>query len=348
MDPAELAYRLDSRNQRYQREIEDYFRAFLVDDYPARAAALWQRDYSSPEAYEASVAPMREAWRRLLNPPDLAPSGELKETPLEWPELPSARWLSLPLGRLRAEAVLALPDGPGPFPLVIAQHGIGSSPETVFGLRDERNLYQGFGAALVRAGFAVLAPFNLAHSDRRGRMTRLAHLAGTTLFGLELVRVQRLLDVLEGRPELDLARVGMWGLSLGGLATQLWTPLEPRIRVAITAAFFNHRPNKMAISDPRYSCFLETEEEHAFLPGWLTAFADEDLLSLICPRPVQVQHGKADGIAWWPHLEESFARLREHYERLGVPERVSLDLHEGGHEVRVESGIAWLRRFLTG
>ena len=68
---------------------------------------------------------------------------------------------------------------------------------------------------------------------------------------------------------------------------------------------------------------------------------------MVCPRPLQVQHGKADGIAWWPQLEEAFARLRLHYERLGIPDRVSLDLHEGGHEVRVESGIDWLRQFLA-
>ena len=72
-------------------------------------------------------------------------------------------------------------------------------------------------------------------------------------------------------PRLDAERVGMWGVSLGGTATMFWTPLEPRIKAAVVCAWFNHRCNKMAVPDPRYSCFLETLEEHAFFRGWLTA-----------------------------------------------------------------------------
>lgn len=347
MAQPDLTQRIESRNQRYRRELEDYLRGFLVEEYAERAGARWQRDYRSTAQYEASVTPMREEWRRLLNPPDLQPTGALESTVRPLGVLPQVEWLRLPLGRIAAEAVLALPeDVSTPVPLVIAQHGIGSSPETVFGLQDDADLYHSYGVHLVRAGYAVLAPFNLAQSDPRGRITRLAHLGGTTLPGIELARVQRLLDALSTRPELDPERVGMWGLSLGGFATQLWTPLEPRIRVAIDAAFFNHRPNKMAIPDPRYSCFLDTKEEHAFLPGWLTAFADEDLLSLVCPRPFMVQHGRADGIAWWPQLEEAFARLREHYERLGIADCAALDLHDGGHEIRVQTGLDWLARHL--
>jgi hypothetical protein len=41
----------------------------------------------------------------------------------------------------------------------------------------------------------------------------------------------------------------------------------------------------MAIPDPRYRCFLETNEEHAFFRGWLTEFTDSDVVSVICPRP---------------------------------------------------------------
>ena len=81
--------------------------------------------------------------------------------------------------------------------------------------------------------------------------------------------------------------------------------------------------------------------------GWLTEFADRDLLSLVCPRPLMIQTGKADSIAWWPQVVEEFAELRSHYERLRLAERVALDLHEGGHEVRLDSGIAWLRRWLV-
>ena len=31
-------------------------------------------------------------------------------------------------------------------------------------------------------------------------------------------------------------------------------------------------------------------------------FTDSDLVSLICPQPLLVEQGKADGIAWWPMI----------------------------------------------
>ena len=125
-----------------------------------------------------------------------------------------------------------------------------------------------------------------------------------------------------------------------------WMPLEPRIKVGIVAAWFNHRRNKMAVPDERYSCFLETKEEHAFFQGWLTYFSDHDVVSLICPRPLMIQTGKKDGIAWWPQVLEEFELSKQHYEKLHLAERIQMDLHEGGHEVKVDTGIAFLNRWL--
>lgn len=102
----------------------------------------------------------------------------------------------------------------------------------------------------------------------------------------------------------------------------------------------------MAVPDPRYSCFLETREEHAFFRGWLTEFTDSDVVSLICPRPLLIQTGKQDRIAHWPQVTEEFEESRKHYEKLGLGERLEIDLHEGGHEARVESGVKFLRRWL--
>jgi hypothetical protein len=103
----------------------------------------------------------------------------------------------------------------------------------------------------------------------------------------------------------------------------------------------------MIIDDPRYSCFLSTNEEHIFVPGWLREFTDSDLVSLICPRPLMIQAGKCDGISWWPFLVEEFERSREHYARLGLSERIELNLHEAGHEIRFDPGIKFLKKWLS-
>jgi len=128
--------------------------------------------------------------------------------------------------------------------------------ERTFGLMDEGGAYHAYARELVQAGVAVLVPMHLRSVERRNRIERLCRLADLSLPGSELGRAQRLLDEGLADPRIDGRRVGMWGLSRGGLATMFWTPLEPRVKVAVVAGWFNHRRNKMVIPDKRYSCFL--------------------------------------------------------------------------------------------
>jgi dienelactone hydrolase len=259
-----------------------------------------------------------------------------------------AEWIELPLGSLKAEAILVFPphaNPQNPVPLVIAQHGIGSFPETTFGGYNDKN-YHAYARELLKAGFAVLAPMNLRSVERRNHIERLCRLADTSLPGIELARLQHLLDVVLTDPRIDAERVGMWGLSLGGMATMFWMPLEPRIKAGVVAAWFNQRRNKMVIPDDRYVSFIVTEEEHAFFTGWLTEFTDHDVVSLICPRPLLVQHGKQDRIAHWPQVIEEFDIAKTHYEKLNIADRMQIEIHEGGHEAMVESGVKFMNRWL--
>ncbi|MGQ9729803.1 MAG: dienelactone hydrolase family protein [Candidatus Zipacnadales bacterium] len=329
-------------------ETEDFLRALALD-YEPRQRLHWRRDYSSIQAYEASVAPNRQAWQQAVGDFDLPllPLGVCCE-PFMDSETLHAEWITLPVFEgLTARAVLAVPKHTDPpWPVVICQHGISSSPERVFGFTDDSQIYHAYGQRLVEAGFAVLAPLHLTEGPPRARYHRLCLMLGKTLWGLEIRKLSRLLDYLETRDDLDTSRIGMYGISLGGAYTSFTMPLERRIRVGVNCAWFNDRLKKMVIDDPRYSCFLSVNEEHIFIPGWLTAFCDADLTSLICPRPYMVQTGKADGIAWWPFVVEEFERAKAHYEKLGLGDRCVLDLHEGGHEIHLDGALPFLRRWL--
>ncbi len=339
----------EKRTDAYAAQLEAWLRDYLVAQYPQRAAKAWQRDYTSVEAFLKSVEPQRQGWRNVIKPPALTKSGPVQRTPHAPLADLQAEWLTVPLGGLAAEGIFAVPRDAAsdkPVPLVIVQHGIGSFPERNFGVMDQGDAYHSYARRLVEAGFAVVTPLNLRSVERRNRIERLCRLADLSLPGIELVRMQRLLDEAVEDPRIARERVGMWGLSLGGLATMFWTPLEPRIKVAVVAGWFNHRRNKMVIPDERYSCFLETKEEHAFFDGWLISHTDSDVASLICPRPLMIQTGKKDGIAWWPMVLEEFEAAQEHYRRLGVADRIEMDLREGGHETHVESGLRFLTKWL--
>jgi dipeptidyl aminopeptidase/acylaminoacyl peptidase len=258
-----------------------------------------------------------------------------------------AEWVELPLGSITAQGILVFPVGANkdnPVPIIVVQHGIGSYPETPFSLSSDT--YHAYARELLKAGFAVLAPMNLRSMAFRNYIERYCRLIDTTLPGIELVRMQHLLDVVLTDPRVDADRVGMWGVSLGGMATMFWMPLEPRIKAGVVSAWYNHRRNKMALPDERYVSFMVVDEEHAFFRGWLTEFTDHDVVSLICPRPLLIHHGKSDRIAHWPQVVEEFNIAKIHYEKLNIEDRIEIEVFEGGHEARVESGIPFLVRWL--
>ncbi|WP_114749763.1 dienelactone hydrolase family protein [Pleomorphovibrio marinus] len=334
-----------ARTDAYEKQLENYLRHYLVEEYEARSEKAWNRDYSSSDALERSVKPNRRRWEEVLSPPVLSKSGPLERNPYTLGET-HAEWVNLPLGKLMAEAVLAFPEGASEekqVGIVIVQHGIGSTPETPF----SPGAYHEYAKALLEAGFAVLVPMNLKSVERRNNVERYARLAGTSLPGIELVRLQHLLDIVLADPRIDADKVGMWGVSLGGMATMFWMPLERRIKAGVVSAWFNERRNKMAVPDERYSSF-SPREDHAFFNGWLTEFSDYDLVSLIAPRPLMIQHGKKDNIAYWPQVVDEYEKSTIHYQQLNIPERMELILHEGGHEAIVDEGVRFMNTWLNG
>ncbi|MDP6110827.1 MAG: hypothetical protein QGF00_30620 [Planctomycetota bacterium] len=343
-------------SERLQLEVNDFQRTYgneLETYLVGRCCAestTWARDYSSIEAYNESVQPHRALWQDILGRFDEDAVSETEEHTRCFHEGDDfqAEWVKFEfLPGVHSLAVVATPsNSSGQTPVVICQHGIGSSPFHIFGHLDKSGAYGDYGTVLLKAGFAVVAPVNRLGAPARNRLERIAHLAGGTLYGLECFKLERLIDYLETRDDMDASRLGMSGLSLGGAATLLCTPVVDRIKAACSAAWFNHRRKKMVIIDPRYSCFLTTSEEHAFIPGWMPEFSDSDLVSLICPRPFMSQTGKADGIAWWPFVLEEWERSKSHYEKLGISDRAEMVLHDSGHEVVPSKMVEFFTKWL--
>ncbi|MBD1422775.1 dienelactone hydrolase family protein [Sphingobacterium chuzhouense] len=336
----------DARIDSYERQLKDYLVQYLVDGYEERSSRLWNRDYSSGYALERSVEPNRRRWKQVLHPPILEKTGAMKKVPYEVNGI-RTEWVTLPLGAIVAEGILAFPkeaSKDNPVPLIIAQHGIGSGPETPF---ENGKSYHAYAKGLLEAGFAVLAPMNLRSIERRNNIERYARLAKTSIPGIEFSRMQHLLDVVLEDERIDGNRIGMWGVSLGGMATMFWMPLEPRIKAGIVSAWFNERRNKMVVPDERYSAFIITKEDYVYVPGWLEEFSDDDVVSMIAPRPLQIQHGKKDRIAHWPQVMEEYERAKIHYQKLGIENQIDMVMHEGGHEAIVEPGVAFFKKWLA-
>ena len=134
-----------------------------------------------------------------------------------------ARWLTIPfLGEYRARAVLGLPKHrQPPYPLVVAQHGIGSSPERVFGFDDPSDVYHAYGRRLVEAGYAVVAPMNVTEIKRARCLSSLCLMLAAAL-GPGVART-RSFDYC-ARSDIDLGRTRHVGISWAAA-----TPCHPAL-----------------------------------------------------------------------------------------------------------------------
>ncbi|MBD2846332.1 dienelactone hydrolase family protein [Paenibacillus sp. IB182496] len=300
-----------------------------------RRARYFTPDYADCAAYAASTTSYRQDLADLLGLPSAvleaqsllqpAASGEARYEQVAADELGTVYRVTIPVAEgLHAYGLFLRPPGAGPFPLVVAQHGGQGTPELTAGFFGSAN-YNDMTRRIVRRGAAVFAPQLLLWEggrfgprfDRRQIDTRLKQL-GISIAGLELYKLRRSLDVLLQRPDLDAARVGMAGLSYGGFYTLFAAALDPRIAVAVSSCYVNDR-YAYPWSDWTW-------------PGAGVRFLDAEVCGLICPRPLYLEGGAADTVfAANGFLTES-ARARAHYERLGLGERFSAVLFEGGHE----------------
>lgn len=150
-------------------------------------------------------------------------------------------------GSLTLFADVYKPAGPGPFPLVIWNHGLARSPE--------RSEFDPVGAAFVNAGYVMVAPLRRGHADSPGTWIRASVDSVQRRFGADsatrtlthLLETEQLDDQLAGLaaakrlPFVDTTKIVGAGCSLGGVETLLGAeqPVGYRAGYAISTAAQN-------------------------------------------------------------------------------------------------------------
>ena len=347
----------------YQRQDYDAavdsasLQADQIDHYlhEQRAAAgipLQQLDFSNEAAYVRSLDGLRDHLRASLRyPPPAAgsvPVEQVLETPLGEDALATyARLRIRVLPGVDSIGIYMRPKNrPGRLPLVIAAHGRGGAPakpaDNKLVILNHSNRDIGRGA--LERGFAVWEPTYVFYAkgqgdDLRERLTVHAIEAGTTLPAVEIAKTIGALDVLTHRPEIDPARVAMVGVSYGGFYTLCTTALEPRIKAAVVAAYFNDREAVLDGSDP--DGFLDWRFPDSL--GWLR---DPNIAALICPRPLFIEAGNQDQLFPIEGARRAAPQAAEFYRRLGVGERFQFTEFVGRHDFHGAEAGDFLARFL--
>lgn len=127
-------------------------------------------------------------------------------------------------------ALLCTPRGKtGPFPVVIAIHGLTSNKMQVCGQ---------IAPALIRCGFAVLAADMPCHGERPGDPLSLmdARNWGQSfpLYKKAIIDVRQLIDLAESRPDLDTkGGVALAGYSMGSWIGSVVGPTDDRVKAMV-------------------------------------------------------------------------------------------------------------------
>jgi len=179
--------------------------------------------------------------------------------------------------------------------------------------------------------------------------------------------VMRLIDYLQSRPEVDGKKIGVMGISKGGIETWLTAAIDPRVAVAIPCisaqsfawglehdrwhhrigtvqAGFDLAAKAEGIDQPD-AAFVKTFYDRV-IPGIYTQFDGPQMLPLIAPRPLLVISGEKDPINPIEGVKLCEESAKAAYEKAGAAEKFSLLIEpDTGHGVTKEAHAAAMKWF---
>jgi dienelactone hydrolase len=281
----------------------DRFLLGELEQSVGRRAAYWQRDLTSPEAYNRSIQSNRERLAHILGMRDArTPMNELEfvsstkqsdllaETSLyrvhavRWPTVGGMHGEGLllqPVGILKARAVV-LPDAD-------------QTPEMLCGLQPGVAKASQIARRLAEAGCQVVVPTlvdrKLEKRGGRANLTsreflyRSAYELGRHLIAYELHQTLAVVDWFEHCSKDEAVEIGVVGYGEGGMLALYAAALDPRITVCGISGCFA----------PRETLWQEPLDRNVF--GLAEQFGAAELATMIAPRNLVVQSSN------WPHVE---------------------------------------------
>ncbi len=246
----------------------------------------WQRDLSSPEAYERSIAGKKQELSAMLGLTDplvvgrfsyvggSAPNSSHGFTIHEvtWPtldDMQGAGLLLVPEGKIRGD-IIAVPD----------------ADQLAEDLVSSENPSAAYAQQLVRSGFRVLIPTLINRENNQWRMSnrewahRPSFELGRTLAGYEVQKIMAGISSLQTASGAEKRPLGVIGWGEGGRLALYAAALDSRINSAAVCGYFTSRQN----------LWQEPADHNVF--GLLNSFGDAEIASLVAPRTLIVESGK--------------------------------------------------------
>ena len=234
-------------------------------------------------------------------------------------------------------------------PVVVCQHGLEGLPIDVVNTdpkADGFRAYQGFAASLADRGYVVFAPHNPYRGGDKFRvLQRRANPLGLSLFSVIIGQHQRILEWLGQLSFTDPSRIGFYGLSYGGKTAMRVPALLEGYALSICSGDFNEWVRKNASTIHPFTYMFAGEYE-IFEWDLGHSFNYAEMAGLIAPRPFMVERGHNDGVATDEWVAYEFAKVRRHYDFLGLEESCRIEYFNGPHMIHGVGTFEFLDKHL--
>ncbi len=271
----------------------------------------------------------------------------------------------------RAHAYVAVPGSPVPgggFPGIVCLHGttnwgarrtLGLPPEPGDPHADKGSVEgKDYARQLVRRGYVTISP---EHFCAAARIPREGPYDTTAFYrkhptwsavGKYIYDSRIACSVLAARPEVDAARLGVTGHSLGGHGSIWLAAYDDRIRCATpscSGSTFRENPEPLHWSrDHWYVYFPQLRKD--FLAGRRVQCDFHEMMALIAPRPLLERFALNDGDpTGQSHRVMLHLKLHELYRLLGGEQAHAFLVFGDGHfipDLSRESMLSWMDRWL--
>jgi dienelactone hydrolase len=253
-------------------------------------------------------------------------------------------------------------------PVVIALHGTGGNKNNMLSLCRK----------LAEQGFIAVAIDGRYHGERKSRkgeidyddaIVRAFHGSGGHPFYYDTVwDVMRLVDYLATRDDVDTNRIGLTGISKGGIETCFTAAVDTRIAVVVPfigvqsfewALENNDWQGRIGTIQPAFDTIAKesgvTQPDSAFVqkfydrvvPRIYSEFDGPEMLALIAPRPLLVINSDSDIHTPLPGVQECVAAAEKIYAADNATNNFACIIQKNtGHKVLPDSEHAAIEWFV--
>ena len=149
-----------------------------------------------------------------------------------------------------------------------------------------------------------------------------ASLLGQTVVGLNLCDLKAAVDVLASLDFVDAAKIVCVGLSLGGRMSMFLSAVDKRIHTTVASGCMN-------LYQERYQALKQCGSQ--MVPGLLLYGDTPEVFSLIAPRRLVIEIGRADPLIPSDWAERGLRRIERAYSAAGQGDRLIVDRFAGDH-----------------